>query len=229
MKKLTIMGFALTGLWVVAFALVLRMNWTDAAEMGLNEWGDFLAGFMAPLALMWIVIGYFLQGKELRINTEALKAQQDELRNQVKETALLAKSAERQASAAEKSVRHSREESLRHYQNEWSRSRLKLKVVQSINTSQGQSHALVQNIGDTVSHLKIGAGISEVQIKGASTLHSGDQVKLIWPASTPYPIDIVLRYRDAAGRGRKSEFVISNTSELVEQAETDQEGNPYYG
>lgn len=228
MKRLTITGFLLTAIWICAFGLVLGTNWTDAVGMNLNEWGDFLAGFLAPLALMWIVIGYFLQGKELRINTEALKAQQEELRRQVEETALLAKSAERQASAAENAVQQSREESLRIYQNEWSRSRMKLKIVHGIDTAQGTCRAVLQNVGDPVSHVALGSESSEIRIKGGSTLNSGDQLKLAWSASTPFPVHMVLKYRDAAGRGRESEFLVTHTSELTEQAETDQEGNPYY-
>ncbi len=67
-----------------------------------NEWGDFLAGGTAPLALLWLVIGYFQHGEGLSLNTEALKTQQEELRRQVEETASLAKNSERQAKAAEK-------------------------------------------------------------------------------------------------------------------------------
>ena len=32
---------------------------SDASEMNLNEWGDFAAGAVAPLAFFWLVIGYF--------------------------------------------------------------------------------------------------------------------------------------------------------------------------
>lgn len=69
--------------------------------MTLNAWGDFLAGVSAPLALLWLVIGYFEHGEELRLNTRALEAQQEELRRQVEETATLAQNAERQAQATE--------------------------------------------------------------------------------------------------------------------------------
>ena len=70
--------------------------------MTLNEWGDFLAGTTAPLALFWLVIGYFQHGEELRLNTEALNAQKEELRRQVQETATLAENSERQAQEAER-------------------------------------------------------------------------------------------------------------------------------
>lgn len=52
----------------------------------LNEFGDFLAGSFAPLAFYWLVLGYYLQGKGIQQNTEALKLQQVEL--QASSTAL---------------------------------------------------------------------------------------------------------------------------------------------
>ena len=52
-----------------------------------NEVGDVLAGFAGPLAFIWLVHGYFLQGVairqqgyELQQNTDALKLQADQLR-----------------------------------------------------------------------------------------------------------------------------------------------------
>ena len=41
--------------------------------------GNFLEGAFAPLAFLWLVIGYFLQQKELEQNTEALRAQATEI------------------------------------------------------------------------------------------------------------------------------------------------------
>lgn len=45
----------------------------------LNEKGDFLAGVFSPLAFLWLVYGYLQQGQELKLNTQALKMQADEL------------------------------------------------------------------------------------------------------------------------------------------------------
>jgi hypothetical protein len=101
MKLLTLVGVCVSTVWISAFVAVVWLKVQQAIAMSLNEWGDFLAGFSAPLALLWLVVGYFQQGEELRLNTEALKAQQEELRRQVEETNLLARNAERQASAAE--------------------------------------------------------------------------------------------------------------------------------
>lgn len=46
----------------------------------LNAWGDFIAGFSAPLAFFWLVLGYLQQGEELKNNTKALELQANELK-----------------------------------------------------------------------------------------------------------------------------------------------------
>ncbi|CAI8791684.1 DUF805 domain-containing protein [Pseudomonas jessenii] len=51
--------------------------------MGLNEVGDFLAGAFGPLAILWLVLGFFQQGIELRQGTAALNLQASELKASV--------------------------------------------------------------------------------------------------------------------------------------------------
>ncbi|QNG99170.1 hypothetical protein [Pseudomonas sediminis] len=80
-----IFGCVLTALWIAGFAGVIYINFDDAIGLDLNEWGDFLAGSFAPLAFFWLVIGYFQQGKELRLSTKALMQQEVALRLQVSE------------------------------------------------------------------------------------------------------------------------------------------------
>lgn len=70
-------------LWTTLFVLVLNQN------KPLNETGDFMAGMMAPLALFWLVIGFYLQREELKQNTEALLLQAEELKNLVRHNARL--------------------------------------------------------------------------------------------------------------------------------------------
>ena len=53
--------------------------------MPLNEIGDFLAGFFSPVAFLWLVVGYFQQGEELKLNTRALELQVNELKKSVEQ------------------------------------------------------------------------------------------------------------------------------------------------
>lgn len=56
----------------------------------LNEIGDFLAGAFGPVAILWLVLGFFQQGIELRQGTIALNFQGEELKNAVEQQRLLA-------------------------------------------------------------------------------------------------------------------------------------------
>ena len=55
--------------------------------MSLNELGGFLSGATAPIAFLWLIIGYTLQRKELKANTTALNIQQKEMEKQATELA----------------------------------------------------------------------------------------------------------------------------------------------
>lgn len=63
---------------VILVTVLVRSE--DFKKLELNALGDFLSGTFAPLALLWLVIGYFQQGDELRQNSRALRLQAEELR-----------------------------------------------------------------------------------------------------------------------------------------------------
>jgi hypothetical protein len=90
-------SWATTVIWLLSCVLFLYDDWASAAGMKFNEWGDFLAGASAPLAFLWLVIGYFQQGEELGQNTKALNQQERALQLQVDE---LRQSVEQQKVAA---------------------------------------------------------------------------------------------------------------------------------
>lgn len=220
MKKLTKIGFALTAVWLIIFGIILRNSWPDAVEMGLNEWGDFLAGLTAPLALLWLVIGYFLQSEELSLNTKALKAQQEELRRQVEETALLAKNSDRQAQAAERAVELSTQERKAHEHDDLLRRRIKLKLIEGVNSSQGTARTACQNVGESVTRLSITDAASDVRGRPTEVLHAGETLRLSWPAGLPRPMRFSIDYTDSAGRRRREKLQITDKSELASLGET---------
>ncbi|HYD78555.1 MAG TPA: hypothetical protein VEC06_02005 [Paucimonas sp.] len=78
--KRFMLGIVLTVLWLT---LAAYLAFTQNRPSELNAWGDFFAGFFAPLAFLWLVLGYLQQGEELRHSTEALKLQAEELRASV--------------------------------------------------------------------------------------------------------------------------------------------------
>ncbi|MEZ2724102.1 hypothetical protein ACBQ21_08900 [Pseudomonas putida] len=79
----------LTSFYLSLFLLILLARWSELFGLPLNELGDFAAGVFAPLAFLWLVLGYKQQGNELRQGTEALRLQAAELRSSVEQQSLL--------------------------------------------------------------------------------------------------------------------------------------------
>ena len=71
------LGLVLTTAWLLLGALYIsiRVGWANVAALPADILGNFLEGAFAPLAFLWLVIGYFLQQRELEQNTQALLAQ----------------------------------------------------------------------------------------------------------------------------------------------------------
>lgn len=74
------LGLGLTTTWLaMGIVRISQDGWDSFLRLPVAELGNFLEGAFAPLAFLWLVIGYFLQQKELEQNTQALKAQADEI------------------------------------------------------------------------------------------------------------------------------------------------------
>ncbi len=74
-----------TALWIFLGMAAIAVKFDSVRAMPLNEVGDFLAGFFSPVAFLWLVVGYFQQGEELKLNTRALELQVAELRMSVEQ------------------------------------------------------------------------------------------------------------------------------------------------
>ena len=81
----TLIGAVISLCWISAIAYLAGRDSSALAMMSPNEWGDFLAGSFAPLAFLWLVLGYLQQGDELRLSTDALRLQAEELKNSVEQ------------------------------------------------------------------------------------------------------------------------------------------------
>ena len=80
-------GIVVTGgLSILYIAAILFFRGIDAWDLlmsgNLNELGDFLAGVCTPLAFGWLVYGYLLQSKELRLQREELTLTRNQLGKQ---------------------------------------------------------------------------------------------------------------------------------------------------
>lgn len=101
-NRLLVIGAAGTVVYLASLAWFLchtnRLG--RLRTMPPNELGDFMAGSLAPLALLWVILTFRLQQHELQQNTQALQLQADEMRNSVAETRRLASAASEQLEIA---------------------------------------------------------------------------------------------------------------------------------
>jgi len=87
-QRLSLFGIWSTALYIGVVVTVVVCKGPSALwSLPLNAIGDFLAGAFAPLAFLWLVIGYRQQNIELSLNTDTLVAQLEEMRQMVEEQA----------------------------------------------------------------------------------------------------------------------------------------------
>ncbi|WP_251962243.1 hypothetical protein [Pseudomonas sp. Marseille-Q5299] len=203
MSLRTKIAVAFSVLYICGFALICVFRIDDLRALDLNELGDYLAGVFGPLALAWLVFGYFQQGDELRQGTEALRLQATELNNAVTEQAKM-------ASANEVALRN-HENSLEPL----------FKVVASDSgwDDEGDFYFSfnLHNLGEYCEDIKVVAelGGREYPSKGIGTMFSGDCVALQRGGMKEWEEFVFsVEYRRRSGRrGRQSFSFVSYKDE----------------
>jgi hypothetical protein len=76
------LGLSLTGFWVAMqlYYIVAIVGFDSFVEEGPPSVGGFLEGAFAPLAFLWLVVGFFLQREELQRSSRAINLQYQEMR-----------------------------------------------------------------------------------------------------------------------------------------------------
>ena len=212
MKRLTKIGLGVTAVWMLTVVVIISLNYNDAGVMSLNEWGDFLAGVSAPLALFWLVIGYFQHGEELRLNTEVLEAQQLELQRQVEETAQLVKAANLQAQAAQQDLKHRQFREAREAEPEF---------VSAGGGSSGERIEInIRNRGGEARNIVLHYdGPHEFSFSPTELLESNRNAKLLFRQQSSqtlqYPIPFTISCKDSLGKKHEISFELLEHSKLV--------------
>lgn len=100
------LGATASFLWLIMLSIYIAgtYGWGQLQHAPISDMGNFLEGAFAPLAFLWLVIGYFLQKKELIQNTNAIKMQYIEIQKS-------AAQAEIQTHAIKATELHARKES----------------------------------------------------------------------------------------------------------------------
>ena len=100
------LALSITFLWIGSgtYYLSVKIGWDEFFNQPLESLGGFLEGAFAPLAFLWLVIGFFLQQKELSKNTEVIQKQHIEMQKSAQHSAI-------QANSIQASVLHSQQQS----------------------------------------------------------------------------------------------------------------------
>ncbi len=99
------MALTSTAVWLVlGFSYIsMHIGFRAFVDQPVDALGSFLEGAFAPLAFLWLVVGSFLQQRELRQNNIAILAQYEEMRR-------TAENSEVQARAIEANAAHQQQE-----------------------------------------------------------------------------------------------------------------------
>jgi hypothetical protein len=108
-RLLAIVGLVATVGYLLSLYLLIGDRVFTLLTLPLNELGDFLAGVFGPIAILWLILGFFQQGIELRQNTDALSLQAKELQNSVEQQRQLVEVSRQQVSAELEVIKFERE------------------------------------------------------------------------------------------------------------------------
>ena len=100
------LGLSITTTWLLLLSLYIAnsVGWSSIGNQPIQTLGNFLEGAFAPLAFLWLVVGYFLQKKELMQNTDAIKMQYVEIQKSAEQSVI-------QSEAIRASEMHARKQS----------------------------------------------------------------------------------------------------------------------
>lgn len=197
-------AWALTGIWVLAAGSYIYVALPHIEGLDAVDVGALLSGVFMPLAFLWLIVGFFQQGAELRQNAEALRQQADRLEQQVQGTKSLVLVAVRQAEATVRMVQLERQKF-----EEETRSRMRAAQPRFV-LDEGMRHPRtgsmrLHNFGAAASNLSIDTGNPAVKasIQPSTFVQSGGFVNIHFEAPDYALLQATLGYFDAQGIARR--------------------------
>lgn len=72
-NRLSRWSLVLSGLWIFVWLVTAFVSNCKLYELKLDEAADFWAGMAAPLAFYWLVLGFYQQGRHLRLQADEMR------------------------------------------------------------------------------------------------------------------------------------------------------------
>lgn len=216
-------AFGLTGIWILVAVSYIYADWSQVERLNAISISAVLSAVVMPLALLWLVVGYFQQAEELRQTAGALRKQVDLLEQQVQGTKSLVLVAVRQTEATLRMVQLER----RKFEEE-TKTRIRAAQPQFV-LDQGMRHPRagsmrLHNVGAPASNLAIITGDPAIKasIQPSTFVQSGGFVNVHFDAPDYALLQANLEYCDAQGVRRRT--TLSWTGDQVEVGAPDLEG-----
>lgn len=206
-RTLSILGIAITVVYLGILWFIFDGRLTEILLMPPNEIGDLLAGMFGPLAILWLILGFFQQGIELRQNTKALELQAEELKNSVEQQRELVGVSRRQFESHLESIR-----------NEQEKQKLEAQPVFLFNTLRTpvknknfMVEMFVENIGANVTNVELlwGPHVSRGDIQDMTTFQRNRKVAMSWCyeiQAESSELWLSIEFSDRLGSRRKQVF-----------------------
>lgn len=209
-------GLIISILWLLIVFVNIYLLRADAFAMKPNEWGDFFAGVFAPLAFLWLVLGYLQQGEELKLSTKALLLQAEELKNSVEQQRELVEVSRQQVESEREALNYERklreEAAMPH-----------ILVISRGGTFRGDGvstyNVIFTNTGNTATDFSATLKTEDNRNYGLANipvLDRGAQYQASFTNPTPLQgseTRLVLSYNDTLGRTTATTFAVSRLTD----------------
>lgn len=209
-RLLSTLGIIVTVAYMAALWWFFDGRLGEIKSMPPNNIGDFMAGIFGPLAILWLILGFFQQGIELRQNTRALELQAEELHNSVEQQRSLVEVSRKQMEAELEVIRFERERQATAARPQF----VFHGVGGSFSGTKGTYTSTVKNLGNTATDVVFSyePEIEASSITKAFSWIHGEERRLEWRYKTPQAEHIVklsISFIDAAGTPGIQAFELS--------------------
>lgn len=203
--RLFVGGVVASAIYLVGLAAYATIVRDEMARLAPDEVATFLSGVFAPLAFLWLVLGFRQQGDELQNSARALWLQGEELRNSVEQQRQLVEVSREQLSAEMAAHARNEEEADRSAQPQ-------LILTKGGGSYSGPKRTLtprLSNAGPTCSDVEVSI---DGNVKRSAFLFSeGQYVDFAMNYSSPEevgPLLFVVKYTDRRGNRRSQSFEV---------------------
>lgn len=203
-RRLFLVGLSISVTYLFLMAAYSAFELPHMKAMTPDQFATFLSGAFAPLAFLWIVLGFRQQGEELQNSARALWLQGEELRNSVEQQRQLVEVSREQLESERAQQIEARKDAERSAQPQ-------LVLVQNGGTySSGLANLDYLLTGARSQCSAVQIFVDGALVNGIPVLAPGAEVRfrLTFPQEEPREHNVVVRYTDILGQQRLQRFRI---------------------